>query len=233
MTTALPLLALTMGLVSSLHCIGMCGPIALAMPVHRGSRWRQAAGLLTYNFGRAGGYVLLGLLVGSIGASLAWIGLLKYLSIAVGFTMLLYVFWPGSFNSHFRPPVFWVKIVSDLKKKMALLLQSGDLEKSALLGFLNGLLPCGMVYMALLSSVATGSIAGSGVYMLLFGLGTFPAMLAVGFARQKITPAIRSKINYFTPFVLALAGIWLVARGFLTELPQPQSGKATSVTVCK
>ena len=230
MTTALPLLALTMGLVSSLHCIGMCGPIALAMPVHKGNFLRQAAGLLIYNMGRAGGYALLGMLVGSIGASLAWLGLLQYLSVAAGMVMLFYVFWPGSLNRHFRAPAFWVKIINSLKKKMALLLQSRRLDRSILLGFLNGLLPCGMVYMALISSVATGSVAGSGIYMLFFGLGTFPAMLAVGFARQKITPAIRSRISHLTPFLLALAGVLLVARGILVELPQP--GSAT-VTVCK
>ncbi|KAA0994189.1 sulfite exporter TauE/SafE family protein [Dyadobacter sp. UC 10] len=222
-----------MGLVSSLHCIGMCGPIALAMPVHRGNFVWQAAGLLTYNLGRAGGYALLGMLVGSLGASLAWIGLLQYLSIAAGIVMLFYVFWPGSLNRYLKPPVFWVKLISTLKKKMALLLQSRRLDKSALLGFLNGLLPCGMVYMALLSSVATGSTAGGAIYMLLFGLGTFPAMLAVGLARQKISPAVRSRINHFTPFVLALAGIWLVARGIWVELPQRRVGSSSTVTVCK
>jgi sulfite exporter TauE/SafE len=96
MTTALPYLAFTMGLISSLHCIGMCGPIALALPVHKGSRLKQFSGLLLYNSGRALSYSALGLLVGGIGTSIAWLGYLRYLSVFAGLLMLAYVFWPAA-----------------------------------------------------------------------------------------------------------------------------------------
>jgi len=85
--------------------------------------------------------------------------------------------------------------------------------------------------MALVSSVATGSVAGGGVYMMIFGLGTLPAMISVGVAKQKFPPALRSRIRKLMPVMLAVAGIILVLRGILVEFPVP--GKADSITICK
>jgi hypothetical protein len=221
-----------MGLVSSLHCIGMCGPIALALPVHKGSRLQQFSGLLIYNIGRACSYSALGLLVGSIGTSLAWLGYLRYLSVFAGLLMLAYVFWPSKLDTYFRPPVFWLRSVQFLKKQMAALLQSRTVGGWLTLGIFNGLIPCGMVYMALMSSLATGSMAGGAIYMMIFGLGTFPAMISIGVAKQKFTAGLRSRIRRFTPVVLAAAGIWLVMRGVLVDLPvkgEPHVG----ITICK
>lgn len=101
-----------------------------------------------------------------------------------------------------------------------------------LLGMLNGAIPCGMVYMALLSSVATGNVWGGAIFMALFGLGTMPAMLALGIAKQQFTPALRTRIRKLTPVLIAIAGIWLVARGVMTSPPGP-SGSAESITICR
>ncbi|WAC14074.1 sulfite exporter TauE/SafE family protein [Dyadobacter pollutisoli] len=232
MTTALPYLAFTMGLISSLHCVGMCGPIALALPVHKGSRLKQFSGLLLYNSGRALSYSSLGLLVGGIGASIGWLGYLRYLSVFAGLLMLAYVFWPSRLDSYFHPPVFWARFVHFLKQQMAATLQSRSAAGWLMLGIFNGLIPCGMVYMALMSSIATGSMAGSATYMMIFGLGTFPAMISIGIAKQKFTPGLRSRIRRFTPVMLAVAGIWLVMRGVLTDLPVNGESR-TGITVCK
>ena len=117
MITFLPYLAFTMGLMSSFHCIGMCGPIALALPVQKGNRMQQLAALFLYNLGRALTYGLLGMIIGSIGSSIAWIGYLRYLSIGAGILMLLYVFWPTQLNGHLTAPLFWQKAVNAVRKK--------------------------------------------------------------------------------------------------------------------
>jgi sulfite exporter TauE/SafE len=231
MITFLPYLAVTMGLMSSFHCIGMCGPIALALPVQKGDRLQQIIALLSYNTGRAATYGILGLLIGSIGSSLAWIGYLRYMSVLAGVMMLAYVFWPKFLDTYFRPPLIWQKAVGLVKKKMSNMLRGRNMYSWLLLGTFNGLLPCGMVYLALVSSMATGSMVGGGLYMLLFGLGTMPMMMAVGFFKQWFTPSFRTRIRKLTPIMLAMAGIWLIARGVFIQYPS-SSQPASQITIC-
>lgn len=236
MSGALPYLALSMGLMSSFHCVGMCGPIALALPVPRGNKWMQIAGLLTYNLGRTLTYALLGLLLGLLGSSLSWIGYLRYLSVFSGVLMLGYVFWPGYLDRHLHTPAFWQKIIQQIKRQMAEMLRSKSLLSWLLLGILNGLLPCGLVYLALISSAATGGAWPGSLFMLLFGAGTLPAMMAVGFFKQWFTISLRTKMRKLTPIMLAIAGVLLVVRGFMIEFPvsgpaSPQSN-AQAITIC-
>jgi len=232
MITVLPYLAISMGLISSFHCVGMCGPIALALPVHKGTRAQQLAGTLAYNAGRALTYAMFGMLVGTLGASLAWLGALRYASIAIGAVMLGYVFWPSGLEQRLHMPLFWQKAIGHLKQKMGLYLKRKDLIGMTFLGMLNGAIPCGMVYMALMSSVATGSPWGGGAFMALFGLGTMPAMLALGLAKQQFTPALRTRIRKLTPVLVAIAGVWLVARGVMTSHPD-HSKPAAGITICR
>lgn len=232
MITVLPYLAISMGLISSFHCVGMCGPIALALPVHKGTRTRQVAGVLAYNAGRALTYAIFGIVIGTLGASLAWLGMLRYASMAVGVAMLAYVFWPSRLEQRLHMPLFWQKTINRLRQKMGLYLKRPDLPGMLLLGMLNGAIPCGMVYMALVSSVATGSTWGGGAFMALFGLGTMPAMLALGIAKQQFTPALRTRIRKLTPLLVAIAGIWLVARGVMTSYPD-HSKPAAGITICR
>ncbi|MPR32520.1 sulfite exporter TauE/SafE family protein [Cytophagaceae bacterium SJW1-29] len=223
-----------MGIISSFHCVGMCGPIALALPIHRGSKVRQIAGLLTYNLGRVGTYALLGAAIGALGGAVLWVGYLRYLSIAAGTLMLLYVLWPARLDRVLKVPVFWQKAVARLKSGMAQHLQSRKLSGWAVLGMLNGLLPCGLVYLALVSSIATGTLLNGAAYMFFFGLGTLPAMMAVGFFKQWFSPALRSRMRRLTPVLMAVAGIWLVGRGLLIQLPSPflVSGTPTELPIC-
>ncbi|OJV12471.1 MAG: hypothetical protein BGO21_06655 [Dyadobacter sp. 50-39] len=221
-----------MGLIASFHCVGMCGPITLALPVHKGTRMRQIAGVLAYNAGRALTYATFGVVLGTLGASLAWLGVLRYASVAVGAAMLAYVFWPAGLEQRLHMPLFWQKTVGRLRQRMAIYLKRNDLPGMLLLGMLNGAIPCGMVYMALMSSVATGSAWGGGAFMALFGLGTLPAMLALGIARQQLTPALRTRIRKLTPVLVAIAGIWLVARGVMTSYPAPSRASA-GITICR
>ncbi len=232
MFNALPLLALTMGLTSSFHCIGMCGPIALSLPSHKGSKLKQFTALLTYNVGRALTYAALGALLGSVGSALAWAGYLRYFSILAGVFMLAYVLWSKRLETFIRLPLFWRQTIQVIKKSMTKLLQSRRSVGFLLLGILNGLLPCGMVYLALISSLATGSMLSGAIYMFVFGLGTLPAMMAVGFFKQLFTPHFRTRIHQATPILISIAGIWLIARGLMIEIPTQTTGSGSDITVC-
>jgi sulfite exporter TauE/SafE len=232
MVNALPYLALTMGLMSSFHCIGMCGPIALALPIQKGNKFQQFSSLSIYNSGRTLTYGLLGLMLGSVGSSLSWIGYLRYLSVFSGILMLAYVLWPARLDIYFHPPRFWQMFIQQLKKQMAEMLRSRKLQSWFLLGILNGLLPCGLIYMALISSVATGSAVNGGLFMLLFGIGTLPAMMAVGFFKQWFTVSLRTRMRKLTPVILAAAGILLIARGLLIQYPENHSTNSKEITIC-
>ncbi|WP_229254108.1 sulfite exporter TauE/SafE family protein [Dyadobacter sp. NIV53] len=232
MTNALPLLAVTMGLMSSFHCISMCGPIALTLPVRKGNFWQKFAGLSVYNGGRAISYAMLGAVIGCVSSSLVWIGYLRYLSVFAGMLMLVYVFWPSKLDLYFHPPKFWQEVINHVKKGMSEMLKSRKIHGWFMLGMLNGLLPCGMVYLALMSSVATGSISGAGTFMLLFGIGTLPMMMAVGFFKNWFTPVLRTQIRKLTPVILAVAGIWLVGRGIFIQYPSVNSGSSAQITIC-
>lgn len=232
MTSALPYLALTMGAMSSFHCVGMCGPIALALPTQRGNKVRQFVSLTTYNLGRTITYATLGILLGSVGSSIAWIGYLRYLSVFSGVLMIAYVLWPSRLDIYFHPPKLWKRFVQKLKSRMGKMLLSPALMSRFALGILNGLLPCGLVYLALVSSVATGNPLSGGLFMLLFGIGTLPAMMAVGFFKQWFTNSLRTKMRFITPVFMAIAGLFLVMRGLLIEYPLTQTNQASSITIC-
>ncbi|CAG5004238.1 hypothetical protein DYBT9275_03328 [Dyadobacter sp. CECT 9275] len=219
-----------MGLLSSFHCIGMCGPIALALPVHRGNKFQQFAGLTAYNTGRAITYSALGILTGTLATSLVWIGYFRYMSVGAGVLLLCYVLYSSRLEKHFNPPLFWQKQINRLKSGMKAMLGSKSFGGWFLLGSLNGLLPCGMVYLALVSSMATGSISGSATFMLLFGVGTWPMMMLTGYFKNLITPALRTRMRRLVPVMLSVAGIWLVVRGLAIEYPT--TTKNNSIPVC-
>jgi len=221
-----------MGFLSSFHCVGMCGPIALALPVHRGTRARRIAGVLAYNAGRALTYAMFGMVVGTLGASLAWLGMLRYASVVIGAAMLAYVFWPSRLEQQLQMPLAWQKTINLLRQRMCFYLKRADLPGMLLLGMLNGAIPCGMVYMALVSSVATGSAFGGGVFMALFGLGTMPAMLMLGMAKQQFTPALRTRIRKLMPVLVGIAGIWLVVRGITTSY-SGHTPPSAGITICR
>ncbi|MDQ6477495.1 sulfite exporter TauE/SafE family protein [Dyadobacter sp. LHD-138] len=232
MTSALPYLALTMGLMSSFHCIGMCGPIAMAIPVQGGSKFKRFTGVFVYNSGRAIMYAALGLFLGGLGSSIVFIGYFRYLSILSGILMLAYVLWPHRLDRYFHPPQFWKNLVQLIKNQMSSLLRSRSLASTFLLGVFNGLLPCGLVYLALITSIATGSPTYGALFMLVFGIGTMPVMLAVGFFKQWLSISLRTKMRKLMPVILSIAGIILIVRGLLIQYPSSIDNNQETITVC-
>jgi sulfite exporter TauE/SafE len=202
--------ALTTGLVGSLHCVGMCGPLAMALPIGRlphSQRW-LAIGL--YHIARITAYSGLGLFVGTIGQGLLLAGLQRPVSIGAGIFLLLWmVLKRGKLSglSTTNRASRWIT------QPMARFLQSPALSAFAGLGFLNGLLPCGFIYVALTGAIATGQAATGAMYMGLFGLGTVPALLTVRSLPNLFPTALRQKFALFTPLFTIAVALFLLIRG--------------------
>ena len=207
--------ALTLGLVSSLHCVGMCGPIALAMPLPARTRWMLAGNSLLYQSGRVVTYASLGLLFGLLGQVVTLAGWQKGLSIALGMGLLLTAVFSWSLERYWAATPF----VTGLKKRMGKLLQRKGHLASFGVGLLNGLLPCGMVYMALAGALAVGTPVTGAAYMALFGIGTIPLMLALTIAGRSLTFHWRKRLQKAVPVVLVAFAVLLILRGFQVPLP--------------
>jgi uncharacterized protein len=205
--------AFLVGLLGSVHCLGMCGPIALALPVKQGSSWQKVRGRLVYNSGRIFTYSLIGFVVGGLGWGLAFSVSQQNLSIATGVLLLLVLFTPARFTQRFNPLSPIARFTSGIKQRFSTLFRQRSNQALLFMGLLNGLLPCGLVYVALAGAVAMGSGTGGMAYMALFGLGTLPVMLATSLAGQWMSfprKAVLSKTAPVFTFVLACL---LIMRG--------------------
>lgn len=206
-------LALILGLTSSLHCVGMCGPIALALPVNRRSGAGKVFGITLYNLGRVSVYAAMGGLIGSIGF-LANIG--EWQSwLSVGLGALLIAGAVGSFNWWERIPGLFQNTTSLVHHNIRKRLSAGSFVSLTVMGMFNGLIPCGMVYLALASALATPDAVSGALYMALFGLGTLPAMMATGFLGQWASLKWRAAFKKMTPYIIVLAGVVLIVRGLM------------------
>jgi hypothetical protein len=209
------LLALALGLLGSLHCAAMCGPLQLALPMPPGGPGRVLGGRLIYQLGRIVTYSLLGVVAGVAGHSLVLAGLQRWLSIALGATILIGFF--ISKKAAVSAPV--VRGVMRLKSAMAVQLQQRSLRSLALLGMLNGLLPCGLVYVAMAGAVAGGTLTSGVLFMAAFGLGTTPTMLALSLSGKILPLTWRLKLRSAIPVgVCALAAL-LILRGMSLGIP--------------
>ncbi|MCC7244784.1 MAG: sulfite exporter TauE/SafE family protein [Saprospiraceae bacterium] len=207
--------ALLLGLAGSFHCIVMCGPLTLALPLSTAERWRLLIPLLEYHIGRVLTYMFLGLMLGILGQSIIKASWQQAISILAGVGMIIAA--ASSVQSDnwriFKP---FTLIGLFAKQHLGNALRSQSLFVA---GLLNGLLPCGVVYMALRASVAADAAWKSAAFMMLFGLGTMPALLAIGLLNQKLGTVTRQYIRRLQPVVLALVGIMLIHRGVSSSLP--------------
>lgn len=207
------------GLISSLHCIGMCGPIALMLPVERNNPAKKTTQIVTYHLGRLAAYATIGLIFGLIGKGFFLAGMQQKLSIFIGISIIVVILIPertfAQYN--FSKPVF--KLISKVKTKLGGQFKNRSYKSLFTIGLLNGFLPCGMVYVALFGAIAMQS-AGFGVlYMVLFGLGTVPMMSSVVYLNSFLTVSIRNKIQKAIPYVGVLIGVLFILRGLGLGIP--------------
>lgn len=222
---------LILGLTSNLHCIGMCGPIALAVPVKRTNNLTILRDSLTYNLGRVLTYGLLGLLIGSVGITVETFGVMQWISIIAGIVLILFAW--RKYISSFLPMIkLDFGLTMFVSRSIGKLMKSKSAFKLPTLGMLNGLLPCGMVYVALGNAMLAGSMTGGMLAMFAFGIGTMPGMLFVTFMANRLTPSVRFKLSKAVPYVLTILGFLVIARGMNLGIPfiSPKIEMAKQVT---
>lgn len=226
--------AFVMGAVGSFHCIGMCGPLALALPLKDDSLFSKFTGALIYNSGRIVTYSLFGLLAGSIGQGFSFFGFQQSLSIAAGSLIVLLVILPKLFPSVFKTNNITGRFFEKTRQKFGLLFFKKNQSTLFAIGFLNGLLPCGLVYLAIAGATATGSIANGVLFMAVFGAGTLPVMWGIAFWGNFINLQVRQKIRKAYPYMMMLMACLLILRGMGLGIPyiSPVEDTATIKISC-
>ncbi len=210
-------LAFFMGLLGSLHCAVMCGPLMLALPDQGKPPLALLFHRLLYQAGRILTYGFLGLLAGLISSGSVMKGWQQQISIFTGILLLVM----GIYHLVGRhiPAIAQRQqtLVAPLLSRMGYWLYRPGGNFMA--GMLNGLLPCGMVYLALASALSTGSLLNGAQFMLLFGLGTLPLMLIAGIAGSFIKNKLRLRFNTWLPMLFLVMGCWFVLRGANLDIP--------------
>lgn len=204
--------ALLMGAAGSAHCVGMCGPIAMAVPAMGPGKRERWASTLLLNGGRLVSYVALGLAFGSFGQGLRLAGLQRWVSLAAGLLLLLAVLVPGLLE-RWGAQGKLALLIGRLRGRLAKHLRRTAPEAIFLTGLLNGLLPCGLVYAAALGAAATGSALLGALFMALFALGTWPALIALRMGSAALSPGLRSWLRRSAPAVVTCMAVLLIIRG--------------------
>jgi uncharacterized protein len=217
----LPYIAFVLGFSGSLHCLGMCGPLIMALPLHNKSMWYKLGSYMFYNLGRILAYVIIGLLVAFLGLQINMPVVQAALSLIMGIMFILSVLLP-SFS-----------LYQGLNKRLSAIyfknfnkLKIGQFSKSmspgfVVLGLANGFLPCGMVYAAMSMAFIGNTMGHALQYMLFFGLGTLPIMLVLPMAKQIIRLKVNTQLTGIYRVAMLFLGIMLVARS-LTMFTQSQ-----------
>jgi sulfite exporter TauE/SafE len=205
--------AFLLGLLGSLHCAGMCGPLALALPPTGNTRVSFVGGRLAYNAGRILTYSFLGALFGAVGMTFALAGFQRGASIAAGLAILIGLL--ASTRYAIKTPLS--KAINLLRIGLGKLMRRKSYGSIFLLGFLNGFLPCGLVYAACAGAIAAGGMVSSVEYMLVFGVGTVPMMFSIGVFGHLFRLGFR--FQRLIPAFLAVMGFLLVLRGLSLGIP--------------
>lgn len=209
----------SLGVLSSLHCIGMCGPIALSLPVHQFSTFKKYLLLLLYNFGRAITYSLFGLLLGSMSSVFAFTKYQQVLSVTAGIIMLLIVVFHFALQKKLPQLTFLNSGLNKLKHTFSALIVRRTWYSMPVIGILNGLLPCGMVYIASAAAVASGSYFNGALFMFAFGLGTIPLMFGISLFGQMISLNFKNLVRRAMPAMLMIFSLLIIARGLNLGIP--------------
>ncbi|MET3113743.1 sulfite exporter TauE/SafE [Pedobacter sp. CG_S7] len=221
-------LAFMIGLLGSVHCIGMCGPLAFAVPSLKPGMGYLVLDKILYQFGRIISYCVLGVFVGLIGRQIWMSGMQQGISIFTGLLIIvaacsrIFKFSTGNRSSFLLKP-FHKLFGYALKHK----------ANHLIIGMINGLLPCGFVYLALAGAVNTGSVANAAAYMFWFGVGTAPLMLLATISMGFTGNLFRRRINKVIPFMMLFLGMWFILRGMNLNIPYLSPSKPnSSVAVC-
>ncbi|WP_426485732.1 sulfite exporter TauE/SafE family protein [Flavobacterium sp. 2] len=211
--------AFILGLISSLHCVGMCGPIAVMLPVDHQNEAKKVTQIITYHLGRLTAYASIGLIFGLLGRGFFMAGIQQKISIFIGLAMIAVVLIPEKTFAkyNFSKPVY--KVISKIKSSLGSQFKKKSYKSLFVIGLLNGFLPCGMVYVALFGAIAMQSASLGVLYMLLYGLGTIPLMTIVVYIHSLLKLPFRNKIQKAIPYVAVFIGVLFILRGLGLGIP--------------
>ncbi len=207
------------GFLGSFHCVGMCGPIALALPFGNQSNFQLVIGRLLYNLGRSLTYAFFGAIFGLFGKGIEVAGLQKWASILLGVSILSYYLTPDKFKGKFSVTKPYLVASNFVKKGFSNLTKDGSPSSLFVFGIVNGFLPCGFVYVALAGALTTGGALSGAVYMGLFGLGTTPIMFATSLVGKFLSAKLKQGMNKLIPVFAILLAIIFILRGLSLGIP--------------
>jgi len=191
----------------------------MAVPVQDLTPVRKSIAIILYHSGRILTYTFLGLLFGLLGRHLFIAGYQQWISITLGIIILTVILQQKLFKQN-SSSFISQKLTGTLNNWMRLIWSRHSLFSSLLFGAVNGLLPCGMVYYALVGAFSAGSLSGGVFFMMLFGIGTLPLMLSVHFlGASYLTPAFRSRMRKMVPVFVGFMGVLLILRGLNLGIP--------------
>jgi len=205
------------GLVGSLHCIGMCGPIALALPIVGNTKAKLIISRLLYNFGRILTYTFFGFIFGLIGDRIKLFGLQQGASILLGSLILLRLLIPQKYS--FTRIRFLQNALSKLKQEFSRMFGKNSMKSLLVIGILNGFLPCGFVYVGIAGAIAAGGVFEGAAFMALFGLGTLPIMFSASLFSSVLSFKTRLNFRKAVPVFSFLLGILFILRGLNLGIP--------------
>jgi sulfite exporter TauE/SafE len=211
--------AFIFGLISSFHCVGMCGPIAMMLPVDRKNEAKRVVQISLYHLGKLTAYGLLGLIFGLLGKSFYLAGLQQQLSIILGILMIVVAVVPEKIFAkyNFSKPVY--KIITKIKSSLGQHFKNKSYRSLFTIGLLNGFLPCGMVYVAIFGAIAMQSVSLGILYMILFGIGTIPLLTAIVYLSNIFSFSFRKTIQNMIPIVAIIIGMLFIIRGLGLDIP--------------
>lgn len=227
--------AFLMGLAGSFHCIGMCGPLAFSLPVSHHNKINRISAGFIYNAGRIFSYSLIGLLLGSFGDLVIAIKWQDRLSFILGTIILLYLIIPKRYL-HFTSGKLLSSPFTIIQRQLGKLIKVKKLRSLFFVGLLNGFLPCGLVYLALTSAMVSASSVNGAMFMLFFGLGTFPLMFGTVLIGNYLSQSLRARMQHAVPIFLFFMAILLILRGMELGIPFISPGidddRSSQVTGC-
>ncbi|MFN8674398.1 MAG: sulfite exporter TauE/SafE family protein [Candidatus Sericytochromatia bacterium] len=215
-------LLFTAGLLSSMHCLGMCGCFVTAYSVNlKGNNFQKALSHLSYSFGRITTYTFIGAVMGFLGSNLYFLakmaGIQNYITVGMS---LLMIYLGLSLSGLVPKILFFDKLGEQFlkyaQKPFSKLVKNKGLFSTYNLGLVLGFLPCCLLYTIELQAMNTGSVLKGALSMLFFGLGTIPALFSFGMAVNFINQGIKNKLTKFSSYIIIIMGLLSIYRVLYT-----------------
>lgn len=214
-------IAFTLGLFGSLHCVGMCGPLAIAFSGGRSNATSSPlVNGLFYNVGRTLTYSLIGVVFGLLGNLLFITQIQKSLSIVIGVLLIITFLFSINIDHVINNSAVGKTLYGSLQQWITKIMSKADNYHPLTLGMVNGLLPCGLVYLALAGALSTGTPVEGFFFMALFGLGTIPMLLGLSVGYNWMPINFRQKLRNVLPYVSLVFGAFMIYRGIVVDAPE-------------